>query len=68
MRFKNLDGWVITYNKHIDQFKAAKREYYSELHNNHNSPLVLRSSSIGTLIDVIEKTNGEKNKIEKLVS
>lgn len=67
MRYKNLSNWVIVYNQHTDQFRATKRENYNELFNDNNSPLVLRSNTFNTLAELIELTNGDKDKINQLI-
>jgi hypothetical protein len=65
-KYKNLDNWVIHYNVYTDQFEAATRDSYTKLFSGPREDL-LRSSSIQTLIEIIEKTNGDKKKLKKLV-
>lgn len=62
-----LYGWVFTYNPHIKKYMAAPREYARELFNGDEGH-VLTSSSMQTLELIIMKTNGDKTKLNKLVS
>jgi hypothetical protein len=66
MEDSNLYGWVFIQG--LDgKWAAAKREYYFELFSGDKGN-VLKSSSIDDLIELITKTNGDKDKIEKLCS
>lgn len=65
---KNVADWVFNYNTFNRQWQAAKRENYKDLFNNYRSPNVLRSSEMKTLVSLIEKTNGDHTKINKLIS
>ena len=64
--YKNLDQWVFCCDRE-GQWKAAKREHYKELWNNHKSEHVLRSSNPDTLVELISITNGDLNKINNLI-
>lgn len=63
---KNLHGWYFTYNYYTDKWSAAKSENKEQLASGDKGG-VLRSSSIHTLIELVYKTNGDKNKINKLL-
>jgi len=64
-RYKNLHGWVIIYNQYTDTFYAAKRENYASLTN--GGPGVLKSKEINTLFELIDRTDGDEKKINKLL-
>lgn len=66
MKKEELYGWVFTYNPYTEQYLAAKREYYHELFSGDEGN-VLRSNDIKVLEALIIKTNGDKDKIEKLL-
>ena len=66
MRYDNLHGWYITYNQYTDKFCAAKSENKEELASG-NKGNVICSSSINTLIEIIEKTDGDKEKLNNLI-
>lgn len=66
MKNKNLNDWIFNWNCYTEQWRAVKRDDYKELFNNNNSPLVLRSSRFQTLVDLINRTDGNKEKIESL--
>lgn len=59
--------WVVNYSPHSKTYRAAKREHYNELFSNINSGNILSSSSFDTLEEVIMKTNGDPQKISKLI-
>lgn len=66
---ENLYNWVFNYNPYTKLWNATKREYYALLFSatSKNSNLVLKSKDINTLIELITKTDGESNKIKKLI-
>ena len=64
--YQNLHNWVFMYNKYTDTWKTTTRDNYHSLTND-SSYGVLSSKDINTLIDIIEKTNGDSLKIEKLI-
>ncbi len=63
---ENLDGWLFTYNSKTDKWRAARRDHATELFSNYNSKLVISSSSIKTLEEIIMKTNGDPTLIKNL--
>lgn len=67
MENDNLYHWVFRYNTMDDKWYATTRDHYSDLFSNMNSEHVLKSASINTLVDVINKTNGESSKINSLL-
>lgn len=67
MRSKqNLHDWVFHFNIYTDKWGAATRDNYQSLFSDRKHG-VLESSNINTLVELIERTNGDTLKIEKLV-
>ena len=64
-KMKNINQWVFACDGKT--WRAAKREDYRELFNDHNSEKVLKSSSIDTLTELIQRTGGDLNEIKKLL-
>lgn len=60
----HIYDWVFHYNIYTNLWEAAKRDNYFELFNGGKN--VLRSSDIKTLITIINRTNGDNDKISKL--
>jgi hypothetical protein len=65
--YPSLYNWVFHYNEYTDLWNAIPRDYYSDYWNNSNCEHILSSSSIETLKELIYKTSGDKEKIEKLI-
>lgn len=66
---ENLYGWAFNYNPHTQNWRAIKREHYTEMFSkteDENGPMLV-SRDIQTLIDLIVRTNGEKESIDKLI-
>ena len=66
-QLENLYGWYFTYSPSEVLWSAATSEHIHDLSNNIKSKHVLRSHNILTLIELIIKTNGETNRIKKLI-
>jgi hypothetical protein len=66
MNNQELYGWVFTFNPYQQVWLAAKRENSNELFSG-NEGNVLKSSSINTLQQLIIKTDGDEEKIKKLL-
>ena len=64
---KHLSDWVFHYNSFDDTWGAAKRENQTDLFNDRKSKNVLSSKNIKDLIELINKTNGDENKLKRLV-
>lgn len=64
----SLYNWVFHFNDYSGMWNAIPRDDYNEYWSNHKCERVLSSSSIDTLKELIYKTNGDKNRIEKLIS
>lgn len=63
----NIYDWVFIKNPYTETWCATKRENYNLLFSNINSEKILKSKSITTLEDIIFRTNGEPDKINKLL-
>lgn len=63
----NTHDWVFHKNTYTKKWHAVKRENYAMLFSNISDPRVLKRSSIHTLEELINKTNGDVNKINKLL-
>jgi hypothetical protein len=63
----SLYNWVFHYNEYTTLWNAIPRDYYNDYWNNNNCEHILSSSSIETLKELIYKTSGDKEKIEKLI-
>lgn len=61
-----LYDFVFNFNPYTQKWNAVKRENYNELFNGDKGN-VISSSSISTLEELIVKTAGDREKIEKLV-
>lgn len=64
---KHLSDWVFHYNSFDGTWGAAKRENQTDLFNDRKSKNVLSSKNIKDLIELINKTNGDENKLKRLV-
>jgi len=64
----NIHDWIFHKNCYTNKWCAVKRDNYNLLFSNYNSPLVLKSSSIKTLEDLINKTDGDEKAISKLIT
>lgn len=61
----NLHGFLFTYNEYSQKWCAATRDNYAELFSGGDN--VIKSSSIETLIALINKFDGDIKKIKKNV-
>ena len=67
MTNNNIYDWWFIKNPYNGKWMAAKGEHRDDLKNNINSPHILKSSSITTLEYLINKTDGDPNKLKKIV-
>ena len=67
MENNNLYDWVFRFNPMDQKWYATKRDNYNDLFSNINSEHIIKSGSINTLIEIINKTDGNKTKIKKLL-
>lgn len=63
----NTHGWLFHKNAYTNKWHAAKREDVHLLFNDIQNSKVLRSSSIDTLQELINRTNGDHKQINKLI-
>jgi len=61
-----LFSYVFHYNAHNKTWAAIPRELYNDYWSDSAKPGILKSKSIETLIEILYKTGGDKNKIGKL--
>lgn len=61
----HLHDWVFHYNHYTEHWDATTRENQNALFNNSKHG-VLSSKDIWTLIEIINRTNGDQIKIQKL--
>jgi hypothetical protein len=64
----SLYDWIFRYNSYTNNWCAANRNDYNDLFSNVNSDRVLKSSSIETLVEIINKINGDINNIESILN
>lgn len=63
---EHLQNWVFHYNTYTSKWAAIPRELYSEYWSDLELPGVLRSSKIETLISLINKYDGDVDKLKEL--
>ena len=61
-----VHDWLFHYNDYTGNWEAAKRENYTDLFSNRKEN-VLSSGNLNTLVELIEKTDGDAEKIKKLL-
>lgn len=61
-----LGEWITRYNPHRKVYEGVKREHFHELFSGDKGN-VLRATTYPFLEELILKTNGDKNKLEKLI-
>ena len=64
---EKLEGWIFAYNSIMSTWGAAKREDAHDLFNNYKSNKVLRSKKFETLQELVIKTEGKREKLDKLI-
>jgi hypothetical protein len=67
MENQALYDWIFRYNCHDQSWYATKRESYNDLFSDLSSKNILKSSSIKTLAEIINKTDGDIKKINSLL-
>jgi len=58
----NLYGWVFTKNTYTNKWRATNRDNLLNFWDN-SFDLVIESSDISTLIEIIEKNDGDIHKV-----
>ena len=66
MKNENLYEWVFHFNPYTQNWRACKRNEYLDLFNKPESNFLI-SKNISTLRELIEKTDGNIDKINKLI-
>lgn len=61
-----FNDWVFHFNPYAQVWNATKRETYNDLFNKPSSKNVITSSKIDTLIHLIQITDGNISKMNKL--
>jgi hypothetical protein len=61
-------NFVFHYNSYTKLWSTIPRESYNDYWNDTNNVNIIRSSEINTLIDLLSKTDGNKNKLEQLIN
>ena len=56
---KNLYNWVFHCNPYTKQWAAIPRELYNDYWSNYELEGIIRSSKFSTLLEIIQKTDGE---------
>lgn len=64
----HLYDWVFHFNTYTQKWDATTRDNYNLLFNDRKSGKVLSSSELWTLVEIINRTNGNPDKIEKLTT
>lgn len=70
-----LYGWIFTYNPYTKKWLATQRDNYMALFNSSsvkdnyiwNDSKIIQSSSFNTLIDIIVRTDGKPDLLDKKV-
>lgn len=62
-----LYHWIFHFNEYTGLWNAVHRDHYHDYWSNRNFGGVISSRNIGTLVELVKKTNGDPEKIEKLV-
>lgn len=61
----HMYDWVFHYNTYTEEWQAVRRDQINFLFTDRTK--LLTSSSIATLIDIVNKTNGEQSLLKNLV-
>jgi hypothetical protein len=64
----SLYDWIFRYNSYTNNWCATQRDNYHDLFSDVDSDEVLKSSSIETLIEIINKINGDINNIKSILN
>jgi DNA-directed RNA polymerase alpha subunit len=64
---QTLYDWIFRFNPMDNMWYGVKRDSYNDLFSDLQSKNVLKSSSIKTLTEIINKTDGDIKKINSLL-
>ena len=62
-----LNDWIFHYCPYSKKWKSSTRENMKDLFNNVDSKNVIKSSKIETLVELINVTDGNISKMNKLI-
>jgi hypothetical protein len=60
--------WMFHFNPYTKQWAAIPKDLKYEYWEDYHHPQIIRSKSINTLIELLHKTKGDVEKLEKLVN
>ncbi len=63
-----LNDYVFHYSSFNEQWAAIPREQYTQYWSNYNLKGIIRSRSFNTLLDIIHKTKGDLNDLNKKIN
>ena len=63
-----LYDWVFRFNTMDSCWYATKRDNFNDFYSNIKSDKLLKSKNINTLVEIINKTDGDIKKINKLLN
>jgi hypothetical protein len=63
-----LEEWVFHFNSFTEEWAAVPRGTYKEYWNQYDHQDVLRSRNLNSLLDLLHKSKGDREVIEKLTS
>jgi hypothetical protein len=63
----HLHNWVFHYNPHVSLWSAIPRDKYLQYWSDYQIPGVFKSPRVSVLVEIIQKTNGDPEKIEYLL-
>jgi hypothetical protein len=52
-------NWVFHFNPYTNQWAAIPRELYNDYWNNYELERVIKSNKFSTLLEIVQKTEGE---------
>jgi hypothetical protein len=56
---ENLYGWLFHFNPYTKTWAAIPRDLYNQYWDNYELQGVIRSSKFSTLLEILQKTEGE---------
>ena len=62
-----MNDWVFHYNIFTRTWAAVPRDLYQQYWSDYNTPGILRSSQLDTLIDLLHRSKGDMKIIKDLV-
>jgi len=62
-----LEDWVFHFSSFRNEWAAVPRETYNEYWSEYNHPSVIRSKNLNGLLDLLHKSKGDMEVINKLI-